>query len=124
MGMKVYKNYFETLTDVLDDMKQTGHWPTTHVSEPASELPLHQHDLDVTGYVMSGGTYVLDENGQRYDLEPGDKLEIPRGSVHAEGAVTETTTYIVGTEYPGQFYQQFLMRDPDDPEKIILPPKS
>ena len=49
MGMKVYKNYFETLTDVLDDMKQTGHWPTTYVSEPASELPLHQHDLDVTG---------------------------------------------------------------------------
>lgn len=28
------------------------------------------------------------ENGTRHDLEPGDKLEIPRGSLHAEGEIS------------------------------------
>ena len=105
--MKVHKGFFSTRAEVFDDLKKTGHWPTTYVSEPSPALPLHSHDLDVTGYVISGGTYVLDENGKRYDLEPGDKLEIPRGTVHAEGEVTRTTTYIVGTADAGQFFQQF-----------------
>ena len=121
--MRVFKSFFETREEVLEDLKKTGHWPTTYVSEPSPALPLHCHNLDVTGYVMSGGTYVLDEDGNRLDLEPGDKLEIPAGSPHAEGAVTETTTYIVGTEYPGQFFQQFQMRDPKDPTKVLLPPE-
>ena len=120
--MKVHKGFFTTRAEVFDDLKKTGHWPTTYVSEPSPALPLHSHDLDVTGYVISGGTYVLDENGKRYDLEPGDKLEIPRGTVHAEGEVTQTTIYIVGTADAGQFFQQFAMRDPNDPTKILSPP--
>ena len=120
--MKVYKGFFRTREEVFEDLKKTGHWPTTYVSEPSPELPPHSHNIDVTGYVMSGGTYVLDEYGRRYDLEPGDKLEIPRDTVHAEGEVTETTTYIVGTEFAGQFFQQFAMRDPKDPAKILSPP--
>ena len=122
--MKIYKGFFETREDVLEDLKRTGHWPTTYVSEPSPELPPHSHNLDVTGYVMSGVSYVLDEEGRRYDLRPGDKLEIPKGAVHAEGEVTETTTYIVGTEFAGQFFQQFAMRDPKDPTKILSPPGS
>ena len=120
--MKVHKGFFSTREEVFRDLEKTGHWPTTYVSEPSPELPLHCHDLDVSGYVMSGHTYVLDADGIRHDLEPGDKLEIPAGSVHAEGAVTETTVYIVGTEYAGQFYRQFLMRDPENPETILKPP--
>ena len=117
MGMKVHKSFFTTREQVFDDMKKTGHWPTTFVSEPSGELPLHWHALDVTGYVMSGGTYVLDEKGNRIDLSPGDKLEIPAGSLHAEGAVTETTTYIVGTADAGQFFEQFQLLDPESPER-------
>jgi hypothetical protein len=120
--MKVYKGFFSTREEVLEDLKRTGHWPTTYVSEPSPELPLHSHDLDVTGYVISGGTYVLDGDGTRHDLEPGDKLELPAGSVHAEGAVTRRTTYIVGTATAGQFFEQFQMRDPEDPAKILSPP--
>jgi len=117
MVMQVYKGFFETKDEVMDDLKKTGHWPTTFVSEPSEALPLHWHKLDVTGYVMSGGTYVLNEEGIRIDLEPGDKLEIPAGSLHAEGEVKQTTTYIVGTAEPGQFFEQFQMLDPDDPER-------
>lgn len=122
--MKVIKGFFETRDEVLEDLKETGHWPTTYVSEASPELPLHCHNLDVTGYVMSGGTYVLDGDGNRHDLEPGDKLVIPAGSPHAEGEVTQTTTYIVGTEYPGQFFAQFVMRDPEDPNKVLTLPEA
>lgn len=115
--MKVHKSFFSTREEVLEDMKKTGHWPTTYVSEASPELPLHWHDLDVTGYVMSGSTYVLDENGERVELETGDKLEIPAGGLHAEGEVTDSVTYIVGTQYPGQFFEQFQLRDADDPNR-------
>ncbi len=114
MGFKIYKNFFSTRDEVLDDLKKTGHWPSTYVSKESPELPLHWHDLDVTGYVMTGGTYLLDEEGARHELNPGDKLEIPRGSLHAEGAVTVTTTYIVGTETPGQLLEQLQMRVGED----------
>ena len=117
MAMSVYKGFFSSREEVLDDLKKTGHWPTTYVSEASDELPLHWHALDVTGYVMTGGTYVLNEAGERVDLEPGDKLEIPAGSLHAEGAVKETTTYIVGTEVAGQFLEQFQLLDPNDPDR-------
>lgn len=121
--MKVYKQFFTTREEVLEDMKKTGHWPTTYVSGESPELPLHWHDLDVTGYVMSGKSYVLDEHGERLDIEPGDKLEIPRGCLHAEGEVTDTVTYIVGTEHPGVFFEQFTMREVDDPARPVEPSK-
>jgi quercetin dioxygenase-like cupin family protein len=118
MGFKIHKNFFSSRDEVLEDLKKTGHWPTTYVSMESPELPLHWHDLDVTGYVMSGGTYLLDEEGIRHELTPGDKLEIPRGSLHAEGAVTVTTTYIVGTEAPGQLLEQLQMRPKEDPGRL------
>jgi quercetin dioxygenase-like cupin family protein len=116
MTFKIYKSFFSTREEVLEDLKETGHWPTTYVSEKSPELPLHWHDLDITGYVMSGGTYLLDEEGIRHDLDPGDKLEIPRGSLHAEGEVMVPTTYIVGTEVPGHLLQQLQMLSKDDPD--------
>ena len=118
MTFKIYKSFFSTREEVLEDLKETGHWPTTYVSERSPELPLHWHNLDITGYVMSGGTYLLDEGGMRHDLNPGDKLEIPRGSLHAEGEVLVTTTYIVGTEVPGQLLEQLQMLSKDDPDRI------
>jgi hypothetical protein len=60
----------------------------------------------------------LDEGGVRHDLDPGDKLEIPRGILHAEGEVLVTTTYIVGTEVPGQLLEQLQMLSKDDPDRI------
>jgi mannose-6-phosphate isomerase-like protein (cupin superfamily) len=119
MTLKVTKGFFTTRDEVLEDLKRTGHWPTTFVSGASAELPLHWHDLDVTGYVISGGTYLLDEFGNRTDIEPGDKLELPAGSIHAEGAVKETTVYIVGTETPGQLIEQLSLNDPADPSRPL-----
>jgi mannose-6-phosphate isomerase-like protein (cupin superfamily) len=99
--------------EVLDDIKRLDLWPATYVSERMEELPLHWHDFDNCGYVLEGSTYVLDEQGDRVPLGPGDKLIIPRGAVHAEGAVTERTVHIVGLTMAANLLDQLIdLRDP------------
>ena len=117
MALKIYRQFFQSRDQVLDDLKHTGHWPSTLISDPSPEMPLHWHDLDVTGYIMSGSVYLLDEHGVRHDLTIGDKFAIPKGTLHAEGEVKETVTYIIGMEVPGKIFEQFKQRDPDDPQR-------
>ena len=124
--MRIERQCFETKEDVYRDMIQTGFWPTTYLSQPSPELPVHWHAGDTIGYVMAGSTYVLDGNGERCELTPGDKLIIPAGALHAEGRVTEPVTYIVTTRDPQPFLQAFAMLDPDawpKPEMLDLDPE-
>ena len=95
--MRVERQCFETLEDVMEAIKSSGFWPTTYISTPSPELPLHWHDDDVEGYLLKGETYVLNEKGERVDLGPGDKLVIPAGALHAEGKVTDEIVYVVST---------------------------
>ena len=95
MALEVQKNQFEGLAGALRDIEATGYWPTTFVSPPFRELPIHYHDVDIQGYLISGHTYILDAKGQRYEIGPGDKLVLPAGTRHAEGEATEEVTYIV-----------------------------
>ena len=95
MALEIQKNRFEGLAGALRDVAATGFWPTTFVSPPSPELPLHHHDVDIQGYVISGHTYILDGDGHRHDVGPGDKLVLPAGTRHAEGETTEEVTYIV-----------------------------
>lgn len=124
--MRVEKNVFDTREDVYRDMIETGFWPTTYLSSPSPELPLHWHDGDTIGYVMEGETYVLNEQGERCELSRGDRLVIPAGALHAEGKVTEPVTYIVTMRQPQPFLQAFRMLDPEsypDPELLDLDPE-
>ncbi len=110
--MKVIHNFFTTKGEVLDDLKRQDLWPTTYVSDRMEELPLHWHDLDNCGYVLEGSSYVLDEEGQRIPLGPGDKLVLPAGAVHAEGAVTERMVYIVGIPEAENLFERLTLLDP------------
>ena len=124
--MRIEKNFFSAKEEVYRDMMDTGFWPTTYVSAPSPELPLHWHDGDTIGYVVDGETYVLDEKGERRELGSGDKLIIPAGALHAEGRVTEPVTYIVTTAVPKPFLEAFRMLDPDtypDPQMLALDPE-
>jgi quercetin dioxygenase-like cupin family protein len=76
------------------------------------ELPLHWHDFDNCGYVLEGSSYILDERGTRIPLGPGDKLVIPAGAVHAEGAVTERMVYIVGIPMAENLFDALNLLDP------------
>ncbi|MDG2272043.1 MAG: cupin domain-containing protein [Halioglobus sp.] len=118
--MRVIHNFFTTKTEVLADIDKLDFWPTTYVSDRMEELPLHWHDIDNCGYVLSGSSYVLSENGERVSLGPGDKLVIPAGAVHAEGEVTERMVYIVGLPVAGNLFDKLTLLDPADrPSKMV-----
>jgi len=124
--LKVEKGYFETKDDVMRDILKTGFWPTTHISLSSPELPVHWHDGDIIGYVMSGSTYILDADSNKITLEPGDRLVIPEGSLHAEGEVTETVTYIVTLGNCEPYMNALRMLDPatyPTPDMLALDPK-
>ena len=110
--MQVIHNFFTTKSEVLRDIDRLDLWPTTYVSDRMQELPLHWHDVDNCGYVLSGSSYVIDENGKRIPLGPGDKLVIPTGALHAEGEVTERMVYIVGISEPANLFEKLSMLDP------------
>ncbi len=112
--MRVIHNFFTTKEQVLDDIKEQDLWPKTYVSDRAQELPLHWHDIDNCGYVLAGKSYVLDEQGQKVPLGPGDKLIIPAGAFHAEGQVSERMVYIVGIPEPANLFEKLTLLDPAD----------
>ena len=45
--------------------------------------------------MIEGETYLLDEDGQKVPIGPGDRLVIPKGAWRAEGEVTDRVVYIV-----------------------------
>lgn len=112
--MQIIRNHFSTKEEVLDEIKEMDFWPTVYVSERMEELPLHWHDLDNCGYVLEGKSYVLDENGERVPLGPGDKLHLPAGAVHAEGEVTERMVYIVGLPIAINLMEALSLLPPDE----------
>lgn len=93
--MTIDRGYFETHAEVMHDIRDTGYWPYTFISNKSPELPVHHHDHDIIGYVMEGETYLLDEDERRVSIGPGDRLVIPKGAWHAEGEVTDRVVYIV-----------------------------
>ena len=104
MAIRILKRFFETTDQVLDDIKRTGFWPTTLIAPASPELPLHWHDCEVHTYVIAGSTWTLDGvTGERVAMEPGDKLVIPAGVLHAEGDTPAPVTYIVALPEPRPF---------------------
>ena len=91
----IEKDYFASRAEVMDDIRDTGYWPTTFISSKSPELPLHYHDHDIIGYVMEGEAYILDEDGKKIFIGPGDRMVIPKGAWHAEGEVKDKVIYIV-----------------------------
>lgn len=110
--MRVIHHFFSSKDEVLDDIRKLDLWPTTYVSERMEELPLHWHDIDNVGYVLEGSSYVLNEDGSREPLSPGDKLLIPAGALHAEGEVSERMVYIVALPEAANLFEKLTLLDP------------
>ena len=106
--LQVVHNFHTTKAEVLDDISRLDLWPTTYVSERMDELPLHWHEVDNVGYVIEGSSYIVNEMGEHVPLGPGDKLILPAGAVHAEGAVTDRMVYIVGISEPENLIDALL----------------
>ena len=113
--MVIEKGWFTTREQVMEDIRDTGYWPTTYISDASPELPIHYHDQDIIGYVMEGETYLLEEDGNKVPIGPGDRLVIPKGAWHAEGEVTERVVYIVSMREAVPFLEGILPREPKGP---------
>ena len=61
---------------------------------------------------MEGKSYILNEKGEKVHLNPGDKLHIPAGAIHAEGKVEERMVYIVGISEPANLLEKLTLLDP------------
>lgn len=113
--MVIEKGFFETKEEVMDDIKRSGFWPTTFISDKSPELPIHYHKYDIIGYVMEGSTYLLDEDANKIPIGPGDRLDIPKGAWHAEGEVTAKVIYIVTLESPVPILEGIFPHEPRGP---------
>ena len=114
MPIQVLKGFFETRDQVLEDIRQTGFWPTTFVGGPSPELPLHWHDSEVHAYVLEGETWMKDGlTGERLAIGPGDKFIIPKGVLHAEGDSLATMVYIIGLPEPRTFKEFLRLQSPE-----------
>ena len=113
--MVIENQYFKTRAEAMEDIRDSGYWPTTFVSNASPELPIHYHDHDIIGYVIEGETYLLGEDAQRIPIGPGDRLVIPKRAWHAEGEVADRVVYIVSVRDPVPLVEAILPREPKSP---------
>lgn len=113
--MRIDKGYFSSKEEVMQDIAKTGFWPHTFVSGKSPELPVHYHQHDVIGYVIEGETYLLDEDEKKIPIQAGDRLDIPRGSWHAEGEVTDRVVYVVTLREPITLLEAIMPMEPRGP---------
>ena len=83
------------------------------MSAKAERVCHRSRDTDLAcliGYVVEGSTYLLDEDENRVEIRAGDRLNLPKGSWHAEGAATDRVTYIVTVSEPVPIFQALMPR--------------
>jgi quercetin dioxygenase-like cupin family protein len=101
MGLSFYKQFFTTKTEVLADIEKNNTWPTTFVSGTTEGPPVHWHKDEVHAYIMEGETDFLDaETNIRTMVCAGDKIIVPKGERHAEGAIKDRVVYILALPEP------------------------
>ena len=115
--MVIEKSYFKSRAEVMEDIRDTGYWPTTFISDPSPELPIHYHNHDLIGYVVEGKAYLLDEDGQKVPIETSDRLVIPKGAWHAEGEVTDRVVYIVTLREAIPLLEAIMPQEPKGPSR-------
>lgn len=113
MALHVQPQSFRTITDVMEDVKQKGLWPTTYVSGPSEGAPVHWHDYDVHAYIMEGETDFLDaEQNVRHPVVAGDKVVVEARTLHAEGPVKDRVVYLIAVPSPLAPDEFLAMKDP------------
>ena len=62
---------------------------------PGRKYTPHRHDHDESLWCLDG-SIVFAIAGKEYPLTPGDRLMLPRGTVHAAEAGVSGATYLIG----------------------------
>jgi quercetin dioxygenase-like cupin family protein len=65
-------------------MEQEGLHPYSWSNAPGDIYPAHTHAYHKVIYVARGSiTWIIGENDEEYETHPGDRVELPRGTLHA-----------------------------------------
>lgn len=67
----------------------------TWTDAPGATYAPHSHDVDESLWVLAG-EITFEVAGARYRLGPGDRLQLPAGTLHAAEAGPAGATYLVG----------------------------
>lgn len=115
MSLQFHKGFFTNKEQVLADIIKNNTWPTTFVSGATEGPPTHWHNDEVHAYIMEGETDFLDaETDKRTVVSAGDKIVVPAGELHAEGAIKDRVVYILALPEP-RLPEEFLaMNQPDE----------
>ena len=101
MPVEVFRGFFQNKGQILDDIAANNLWPLTYISMPCEEHRLHWHETDVHAYILNSSTWFRDgKTGEKLHVSAGDKILIPKCFPHAEGEITEDTTFIAAIPEP------------------------
>jgi quercetin dioxygenase-like cupin family protein len=76
-------------------LEQEGFRVFTWRDAPGATYSAHSHDHDESLWVVEG-EITFDAAGERLRLGPGDRLMLPRGTVHTARAGPRGATYLIG----------------------------
>ena len=114
MGLKIEKQHFSGLRGALESIRERGLFPTTYATDHATAASLHWHSEEVLAYLIQGETYFLDSDGHKHQLEAGDLITVPSGTLHAEGEINEPVVMLIGLKEALPMDQFLVPRDPAD----------
>ena len=63
--------------------------------ESGTDYQMHSHDHDESLWVMQG-EMVFGTEGNEFQLRPGDRLILPKGTMHTARAGRDGVTYLIG----------------------------
>jgi len=64
---------------------------------PGDRYAAHSHSYEKVLYCVDGGiTFVLENEGRRLELKPGDRMVLPAGTVHSAIVASSGCTCIEG----------------------------
>jgi len=78
-----------------ESLLEEGFDPFAWVDEPGKHYETHAHQHDETIWILQGAMQ-FHVAGRVFDLGPGDRLTLPRGSQHEAQAGPEGCEYLVG----------------------------
>ena len=118
MGLKVVKQFFKEKSEVLEDIKQTGYWPPSDVSDPSPALDAlarcGYQRLWHRGINLSAGWHI-----GRTALGRGLQRTHHCGRHAARrDEVTDTVTYIIACSRAEQLFPLLKTRSPDDLQQL------
>ena len=94
MELRVTTRYFKDKREAIQEISDSGWWPVSWRDAPGEVYSPHKHDADQTLYLVEG-LLELQVGDESYQLEPGDKLELPALTVHSAKS-PPGATYIIG----------------------------